>query len=64
MSMRLWVVTVEHLIQRKPFTPESVPMTCFPGGPGGEEFTCQAGDAGWIPGSGRSPGERNGKPLQ
>ena len=23
-----------------------------------------AGDAGWIPGSGRSPGEGNGNPLQ
>ena len=23
-----------------------------------------AGDAGWIPGSERSPGERKGKPLQ
>ena len=36
----------------------------LPSGPGGEEFACQAGDAGWIPGSGRSPGEGNGKPLQ
>ena len=23
-----------------------------------------AGDVGWIPGSGRFPGERNGNPLQ
>ena len=25
---------------------------------------CNAGDLGWIPGSGRSPGEGNGNPLQ
>ena len=30
----------------------------------GKESACQAGDAGSIPGSGRSPGERNGSPLQ
>ena len=30
----------------------------------GKEFTCQAGDLGLIPGPGRSPGERNGNPLQ
>ena len=30
----------------------------------GKESTCDAGDAGLIPGSGRSPGEGNGKPLQ
>ena len=26
----------------------------------GKESTCNAGDVGWIPGSGRSPGEGNG----
>ena len=30
----------------------------------GKEFTCHAGDSGSILGSGRSPGERNGNPLQ
>ena len=30
----------------------------------GKESTCQAEDAGLIPWSGRSPGERNGNPLQ
>ena len=30
----------------------------------GKESTCQAGDLGLIPGSGRSPGEGNGNPLQ
>ena len=30
----------------------------------GKGSTCQAGDAGMIPGLGRFPGERNGNPLQ
>ena len=30
----------------------------------GEESTCQAGDGGLIPGSGRSPREGNGNLLQ
>ena len=29
-----------------------------------QESTCDAGDRGSIPGSGRSPGEGNGNPLQ
>ena len=29
-----------------------------------EESACHAGDPGSIPGSGRSPGEGNGDPLQ
>ena len=32
----------------------------FPGGPVGNESTCNAGDPGSIPGWGRSPGEGNG----
>ena len=36
----------------------------FPGGSDGKESPCNAGDAGSIPGSGRSPGEGNGNPLQ
>ena len=31
---------------------------------GGKESACNAGDAGSIPGSGRSPGGENGNPLQ
>ena len=30
----------------------------------GKETACSAGDPGSIPGSGRSPGEGNGNPLQ
>ena len=34
------------------------------GGSDGKESACTAGDLGSIPGSGRSPGEGNGNPLQ
>ena len=33
-------------------------------GSDGKESACNAGDLGLIPGSGRSPGEGNGYPLQ
>ena len=36
----------------------------FPGGLGGKESACNAGDLGSIPRLGRSPGEGNGNPLQ
>ena len=36
----------------------------FPGGSGSKASACNAGDLGSIPGSGRSPGERHGNPLQ
>ena len=39
---------------RKGFTCSSV----------GKESACNAGDPGLVPGSGRSPGEGNGNPLQ
>ena len=36
----------------------------FSGGSEGKTSACSAGDLGLIPGLGRSPGERNGNPLQ
>ena len=36
----------------------------FPGGSGGKESACNAGDLGSIPGWGRCPGEGKGYPLQ
>ena len=36
----------------------------FPGGSDDKEYAFHAGDLGLIPGSGRSPGEGNGYPLQ
>ena len=39
-------------------------MSLFPGGSDGKASVYNAGDPGSILGSGRSPGERNGNPLQ
>ena len=36
----------------------------FPGGSDGKATAYNAGDPGSFPGSGRSPGEGNGNPLQ
>ena len=36
----------------------------FPGNSIGKETSCSAGDLSSVPGSGRSPGEENGNPLQ
>ena len=36
----------------------------FPGGSVVKNPSANAGDAGLIPGLGRSPGERNGNPVQ
>ena len=36
----------------------------FPGSSDGKASACSGGNLGSIPGSGRSPGERNGNPLQ
>ena len=36
----------------------------IPGGSDGKELACNVGDPGSISGSGRSPGEGNGNPLQ
>ena len=35
----------------------------FPGGSDGKESACNVGDPGSVPGSGRSPGAKNGNPL-
>ena len=43
---------------------EHILDTCFPHSLVGKESACNAGDPGSIPGSGRSPGEGNGTPLQ
>ena len=39
-------------------------MSSFPGCSDGKASACNAGDPGSIPGSGRPPGEGNGKILQ
>ena len=37
---------------------------CLPGGSEVKASACNVGEPGSIPGSGRSPGERNGNPVQ
>ena len=39
-------------------------LLCFPGGSDSKESACNAGDSDSILGSGKSPGEGNGCPLQ
>ena len=39
-------------------------LVSFPGGSDGKASACNAGDLDSISGSGRSPGEGNGNPLQ
>ena len=46
------------------YTSVSLAVSDFPGGSDGKASAYNAGDLGSIPGSGRSPGEGNGKPLQ
>ena len=52
-----------HLLWFSPIL-RAVFSPCFPGGSEGKAYACNAGDLGSIPGSGRSPGEGNGNPLQ
>ena len=46
------------------FVSEPLSELGFPGGSDGKVSAHKAGDPGSIPGSGRSPGEGNGNPLQ
>ena len=68
MTVRLKYVIILHGFLRTGELPNN--YTGFPGGvtvkhlPATQETTCNAGDAGLIPGSGRSPEKGNGNPLQ
>ena len=58
-------VSLELFLYSEKFSvTEDFPVPCFPGGSDGKEFACNAGDPSSIFGSGRSPGEGNGYPLQ
>ena len=39
-------------------------MVKYPGGSDSKESACNVGDLGSVPGLGRSPGKRDGYPLQ
>ena len=49
---------IEAVSPTEPVSPD------FPGGVDGKASAYNVGDLGLIPGSGRSPGEGNGNPLQ
>ena len=53
-----------HLYIHSSTVHNSQDMKGFPGGSEVKAFASNAGDLGSIPGSGRSPGEGNGNPLQ
>jgi len=61
---------LEHRLAKKegnlPFRTENFWTSSmgFAGGSEGKTSACSVGDLGLIPGSGRSPGEGNGNPLQ
>ena len=56
---------IAHLVKNPPAMQKTpVLFLGFPGSSVGEESSCNAGDPGLIPGSGRSVGERIGYPLQ
>ena len=57
----LHVLLIDFLLNI--LSPQSSHLLGFPGG-SDEESACNAGDAGSIPRSGRSPGRGNGKQLQ
>ena len=59
------VHTVEQLAQNlaTQIFPIQYPLLCFPGGSVVKNPPTRAGDAGSVPGSGRSSGEGNGKRL-
>ena len=53
-----------HPTERRVFPSRLALFWGFPGGSGGKESACSAGDPRSIPGLGRSPGEENGYPVQ
>ena len=56
---------VKNQVEKITWNRDRLPTTVgFPDRSVGKESTCSAGDPGWIPGLGRSPGEGKGYPLQ
>ena len=60
----LFVVVVPRYLPDSEIEPESLALVSFPSSSDGKASACNAGDLCLIPGSGRSPGEGNGNPLQ
>ena len=60
------LTTSPHSFKKFPclMSPSSNSSLDFPGGSDGKVSAYHVGDPGSVPGSGRSPGEGNGNPLQ
>ena len=61
---RLWGRTESDTTEAAEQRQQQCKSLGFPGGSDGKDSARNAGDPGSIPGSGRSPGEGNGYPLQ
>ena len=59
----IFLVLQEHVVYHKLVINFFLDLG-FSSGSNGKESACNVGDPGLIPGSGRSPGEGNGNPLQ
>ena len=59
-----WTYELGLIQWRNSFLGSSVWREGFPSGSDGKECACSMGDPGLIPWSERSPGERNGCPIQ
>ena len=64
LSKKCKIVNILRSFAQFPLCYHFVQPYTFPRWLSGKESACQAGDAGLIPGLGRSPGEGNGSPLQ
>ena len=58
------IKTLKMVHIKKILRKTKVCLSCFPGGSDGKESASNAGDPGFIPGTGRYPGEGNGYLLQ
>ena len=58
------LISWDRILESSSFKKQEVPLWGFPGGSDSKESAYNAGELGLIPGSGRSPGEGNGYPLQ
>ena len=59
-------LSLSQILNSEPELLNQAPVTVggFPGGSEGKASACNSGDLSSISGSGRSPGEGNGNPLQ
>ena len=63
-SLCCLLLLVSKYLLHSEIEPVSLALVSFPSRSDGKTSACNAGDLGSIPGSGRSPGEGNGNPLQ